>query len=168
VGSCEVHVSVFRAKPLLPERSVEGSKEAENELDHNGDENVVVGTFFNLGFLLLALRTVHHYLGVVARVHTNAIDPLAVTKGGPTEKEHVRAQRNSGPVWQFHDTLKVVNKLIWLLTLNLSSIEMSGNSRFVTCHTADILIGLLMLQVSFSIKILGLNIADTLGVCAVE
>jgi hypothetical protein len=152
----------------LPSASNGTCDEAEKGLDADGYNDVVVGAFFDARLLSFGSCAVLHDLRLVASENCNTINPLSVSQHASPEHHHFNVKRNYGTIIQLKVALKLVQELIRLLTLNLGASEVADDVLLSLGQPDNALVGLLVLQVCFSVQIFGLNVANTFWDCTVQ
>lgn len=94
-------------------------------------------------------------------VYSDAIDVLSVPKRAAS-KEHLVSVQRVYLSLQLQLTLKVVDELVFFITVYLTVAKCAKDLLLATSHLIELFQGLLVLEVSFSIEVLSFNIADTL------
>lgn len=128
---------------------------------------MLVGFFFDLGELELGISRVHHDLSLMPSVYYEAQNVFGVSKAAASQQEILTAQRYSFlAIRKEEGALEFVNKVISFFADKPGS---EFFNRIFTCEqTVEGFLGFLVLQVGFSVEVLGLNIADTFRLGAFE
>ena len=95
-------------------------------------------------------------------INSNSIDPLGVSQGAATHQHLVNIERNGlAAIPKLKSSKELVNELIFFVALDLSLIEVDEHIFVSLSKFKHAFVSLLMLKVCLSIKILGLDVADS-------
>ena len=98
----------------------------------------------------------------MARVDANANDPVGVSQAATTQQYLIRVDRNDATILQSQVAFKFVQVFVRPLAVDHCSVEVFQSRFLCLCQLQYLLICLLMLEVSFAVQVLCLNISNTL------
>lgn len=99
---------------------------------------------------------------MVASVEDYAVDPLGISQRTSSQKHLVLVQADYLPL-DTHLTVEFVEELIFFFALDFSFVEVVKNVFVRSRHCLNVFLSLFVLQIRFSVQILGFYVANSLG-----
>ena len=154
----QVVLSGFRVR-VDPEYAVGRGEEAQDDLHQENVYNLLVSSFLDTGVLCACANRIFHNLGLMSGIHDYSSDPLGVPEGRST-KQNLVSSEGAHLSLVLELPFELIEQVIWLFARNFS--VNLGDKLICGAAFEGGLAGLLQLEVSLSVEVLGLNIANSL------
>ena len=99
----------------------ECTNQSQKELQKEGDDDCFVHVLFKFRELVFSFGAIHHYLGIVALIYDDAVDPFCVSKATTSQQHVVSSKWNLFiMLCNFASAFKFVNGVVRLLTIQVA------------------------------------------------
>ena len=119
-----IEVPGLPSRILSPNAQDAGAQDGEGKLDRHSEEDEFVEHLGIFGAFWNAARAIFHDLGVMASENAQTCNPLGVAEWAAFQKYLVGVKWELRAVLHHKITLKLIEVLIWLLTLNHGAHEL--------------------------------------------